>query len=67
MSRTEPPMKLKSTLPTTIPTVTLSRYVVDNAGHNVKRMATLPRMADEMEPELALRCADEFKACFANN
>ena len=65
MSRTEPPIKLKTTLPSTIPTVTISRYVADNAGHNVKRMATLPRMGDEMEAELALRCCDEYKAAMA--
>ena len=65
MSRTEPPIKLKTTLPSTIPTVTLSRYVTDNGGNNVKRMATLPRMGDEMEAELALRCCNKYKAAMA--
>ena len=65
MSRTEPPIKLKTTLPSRVPTITVSRYVTDAAGHNVKRMATMPRIANENDAELALRVADEYKATFA--
>ena len=65
MSRTEPSIKLKTMLPSTISTVTVSRYVTDANGHNVKRMATLPRMGDEMEAELALCCCDEYTAAMA--
>ncbi len=65
MSRVEPPIKLKTTLPATVSTVTIARYVADAGGNNVKRMATLPRIADEMEPELALRVYDEYKAAMA--
>ena len=39
--------------------------MADNAGHNVKQMATLPRMGDEMEAELALCCFNEYKAAMA--
>ena len=60
MSRVEPPMKLKTELEAVLTTATLSRYVQDAAGNNVKRMATVPRMVDECEPELALRVVDEF-------
>ena len=60
MSRTEPPIKLKTTLPSTVSTVTVSCYVANAAGHNAKRVATLPCMGDEMEAELALHCYDKY-------
>ena len=60
MSRVEPPMKLKTELEAVLSMATLSRYVQDAAGNNVKRMATIPRMVDECDAELALRVVDEF-------
>ena len=55
-----PPIYLKTTLPDTLETVQLERYVTV-AGNDVRRRARVPVITNEVEPELACRVYDEFR------
>ena len=60
MSDVAPPISMKSKLPTLLETVQLERYVTIG-GHDVRRRAKVPVMADESDPEMACRVYEEFR------
>ena len=59
MSTVEPPLKLKSELPSELEQTQLERYVTVGPD-NVRRRACIPIIDGEVDPELALRIVMEF-------
>ena len=65
MSTSEPPLFLKTQLPSPLTTTTLERYVTVG-GNQVHRRATIPLIVDQTDPELPLKVVIEFRAIQAD-